>query len=341
MARFMLLHGLLLFLFAGAYTAVTAKGLCCGRQQRSHSAGFLQVSIAGPSSAWPASTAPCTPVFGRDPVSFVLSAASKAPGLPQGASNEAPLLTFVDWGRGRTAPGSAEELLHQQQLPEQQRSKSNRHVSGLLYCTSWDPRSKALVSAIRLLQQDATGTSEDSHDRKDEQPKLPQYPILGIKVTNSLVIARSRRALAKQRRMACNMKQLRHNERALRFMLQQQPPLQLRGLPALQLYTQQQLHQEPQQQQGEGVAPWKSSMQQLLEIRALGPRTLKRLGEDEGALLGAWGHEGPPGGPREAVLLGAWLRRLGQLYEDKLKQVVEERLQQAEEEYPIYTSYNP
>ncbi|CDJ28871.1 uncharacterized protein EMH_0002450 [Eimeria mitis] len=144
--------------------------------------------------------------------------------------------------------------------------------------------------------------------------------------------------------MACNMKQLRHNERVLRFMLQQQPPLQLRGLPALQLYALQQHHQQhqgPEQQRSEAPAGWASSVQQLLEIRSLGPRTLKQLGEDDGALLSAWGPHGPPQGPPEAGRLGAWLRRLGQLYEDELKQLVEKRLQQADEEYPIYTSYSP
>ncbi|CDI83057.1 hypothetical protein, conserved [Eimeria acervulina] len=139
--------------------------------------------------------------------------------------------------------------------------------------------------------------------------------------------------------MACNMKQLRHNERALRFMLQQQPPLQLRGLPALQLYAHRGQHQECDMQECEAACTY--SMQQILEIRSLGPLTLKQLGGDERSLLGAWGPHGPPGGPPEVGILGTWLRRLGQLYEAELKQIVEERLQQAEAEYPIYTSYSP
>lgn len=337
MAPFLLLQRLLVFLCAVACAAVTGIGLCRGRYPRRLYAGFLGTFEPVPSRTWPPSLAPSTPVLRGHPVSFSLAAATKAAGASQDVSGEA--LTFVDWGRGPFTALSSEELLHQQQLQNRQRNKDGSQVCGLLYCTSWDPRSKGLVSAIRLLQQDAKEASEGPHICEDEQTQLPQYPILGVKVTNSLVIARGRRALAKQRRMACNMKQLRHNERALRFMLQQQTPMQLRDLPALQLYSPQQQHQEREQHEGEAARI--SPMQQLLEIRSLGPRTLKHLGEDEDAIRGAWGPEGPPGGPSEAGLLCAWLRRLGQLYEDMLKDIVEKRLQQAEEEYPIYTSYNP
>lgn len=255
---------------------------------------------------------------------------TRGPGAPAatggGALKEAPLLTFIDWGRGPTAPDGPEELLQQQHPPSRRRSD----VCGVLYCTSWDPRSKALVSALKNLQQEALAPCR--REAGGEDPPLPVYPIKAIRVNNSLVIARGRRALLKQRRMACNMKQLRHNERALRFMLQQQPPLQLHGLPALQLYT---------QQQEEGEETPNGVPMQLLEIRCVAPRALQRLGADERALLGAWGPQGPPGGTSAAGSLAAWLRRLGQLYEVELKRIVQERLQQAEEEYPIYKSYNP
>ncbi|CDJ59874.1 hypothetical protein, conserved [Eimeria maxima] len=336
MAPSLFLQRLLLILCAGTYVGATGRGFSRGRCPRRLSAGFLGTFKTVPPHGWFASLTPSDPVFFKDPVSLTLGAAAKGTGAPQRGSRESPLLTFLDWGRGLTAPGSSEELLHQQQLQGQ--AGNHSQVYGLLYCTSWDPRSKALVSAIRLLQKDAVRAIEGHHICEDGPPKLPLYPILGVRITNSLVVARGRRALLKQRRMACNMKQLRHNERALRFMLQQQPPLQLRGLPAFQLYAQQQ-HEDPKLQRGNVACT--PSMQQLLEIRSVGPRTLKQLGEDEGALLGAWGHQGPPGGPPEAGLLAAWLRRLGQLYEDELKQIVEERLQQAEEEYPIYTYYSP
>ncbi|KAL8274334.1 hypothetical protein Esti_001736 [Eimeria stiedai] len=249
----------------------------------------------------------------------------------------APRLTFLEWGRGPPPPLSPEALIQQQQQQQQQQESSSVDgggVCGLLCCTSWDPRSKALVAALGMLHREAfkgapvVGGVPPAAGGEGEGPShLPLYPVLGVRVTNSLVIARGRRALFKQRRMACNMKQLRHNERALNFMLQQQPPLQLHKLPALQLYAQ-------QQQQV-------SLPLQLVEIRAVSPRALQRLGADESALCEAWGPQGPPGGPPQVGALGAWLRRLGCMYEGELRRLVEERLRQAEEEYPIYREYNP
>lgn len=246
------------------------------------------------------------------------------------------LLRMLDWGRGSPPPSTAQELVQQLQAS----SSGSGAVSGLAYFTSWDPRSKALVSALELLQQQALGAQQlqapQGHLSAEGGPRapLPLYSLTSIAVNNSLVVARSRRALRKQRRMACNMKQLRHNERALRFMLQQQPPLQLQGLPAIQLYA----HQQHEQRDTDKQQP---PPLQLLEIRAVSPRALQRLGADEGALLGAWGPEGPPGGASAAGALGLWLRRLGELYEEELRRLVDERLQQAEEEYPIYKAYNP
>ncbi|OEH80197.1 hypothetical protein cyc_07614 [Cyclospora cayetanensis] len=327
----------LLLLVEWTSAAATAAAVIRGKYRDSAYPAFLGVSQGFGESL------PCTHSPLRSHSSLLLphshlqaapvsSAASEHPpastATARNPPEEIPLLNFVDWGKGGAIPQDSGELLLQQQ------SSGSNDICGVLYCTAWDPRSKALVSALGLLHQEALGAHGDFPSHGGEEIRLPLYPITGVRVTNSLVIARGRRALLKQRRMACNMKQLRHNERALRFMLQQQPPLQLQGVPALQLYTwQRQCQQEENEAQ--------KFPSQLLEIRSAAPAVLQHLGRDTGALVGAWGDQGPPGGLPEVEALGVWLRRLGHLYEEELRQIVQERLQQAEDEYPIYKSYKP
>ncbi|CDJ64074.1 hypothetical protein, conserved [Eimeria necatrix] len=326
-----LVQQLLRLAFMGACAATTVRSLSQSKRLRLHYLGFVGIRQYRTVPLWQPPQVSLLHDFGKcDTYSGRTASVGSAPGAHL-SCGKLSSLTFVDWGRGPTAPASSERLL------QQQGRKGNISLtSGLLFCTTWDPRSKALISALRLLEEEARRAHTAPHLCENGLLQLPVYPLIGVRITNSLVIARSRRALTKQRRMACNMKQLRHNERALRFMLQQQPPLQLKGLPALQLYTQKQQIQE----QG-GASACSVPMQKLLEIRSMGPRTLQRLGEDEGALLGAWGPEAPPSNPSAAAALGAWLRRLGQLYEEELKTVVQKRLQQADDEYPIYASYSP
>ncbi|KAL8431791.1 hypothetical protein Efla_005013 [Eimeria flavescens] len=358
MPAFFLLQRLLPLLAAGLLAAAVAAPLLvsplagCGPP----CPGFLGVTT--PTAASALSRRRCGPL----PVSRggppLRAAETPLPGK-RARKKEVPGLTFIDWGRSAPPPLSAEAFMQQLQQ-QQQHQGSSKGVFGVLYCTTWDPRSKALVSALGLLHRESQ-RGEGKPDGGPSAPsaneqgfsRLPVYPLAGVRVTNSLVIARGRRALLKQRRMACNLKQLRHNERALSFMLNQQPPLQLHKLPALQLYTQhqqQQLEPQQQQQQQQQLEPQQQQQHQqqeccfpaqLVEIRAVSPRALQRLGADEAALLRAWGPEGPPEGPSQAGALGRWLSRLGFLYEEELRRVVEERLRQAEEEFPIYKEYNP
>lgn len=277
----------------------------------------------------------------------------------------ASVVTTLEFGRCRSAPRDSEQLLQQYWCKSGGPFGEGRKVASVcaeddggvaraacvLYSTSWDVRSQALSKALEELALAAAGRGET------DAAHLARVACFRVQMTNSLIIARGKRAVQKQVRMARNQKQLRHHEFALRLMLQEKVPIHLEHLPVLLIYYQRisrGLTEALSEAKGDAGFPGADSapplpLRQALEVRTATPSailSLKNASEEFRRTL-FQGEEQPPllqlsGGDCKALpeALAEWLGELGALFSSRLEELLEKRMQQAREQYPIYRGFN-